>query len=152
MSDTEINERYFSVMLPGTWHRIEAEGDDDLWVYGAEDSRERLSVSVMLTQEKQSDDQVQVLFEQFCKSRREAERGATDGVTLTDVSVTRVDGATTGFYAGEDEAGRRLANFVIVNRAGIANFCHEAFGLEAEAFADRSYEILGQVGFVEVDQ
>ncbi len=150
MSTTEINQKYFSVTLPGGWQEVPAE-EDSLWIYEANESGERLSVSVLRTHEKLDLDSVHPLFEQFCATRREDELGAAEDVHLTDVSVTRLDGATTGFYAGEDKTGRRLANFIIVNRAGVANFCHEAFAMTAEQFADRSYEILGQVGFIEVD-
>lgn len=148
MSNTEVNEQFFSLNLPGSWKTVGTD-KQDLWIYEFEGARQRLSVSVLVFEEKITDAGIREMFNQFSAARREADLEGEDGTALTETDVSELEGAVTGIYAGEDGTGRRLANFIIVNGAGVANFCLEAFEIEAEPFIERAWEVLGSVGFVE---
>lgn len=146
-ADTKIQEAYFSISLPGRWTATSREEDDGLFVYSS-DSNEQVTVSIFLAQPRLRESELEEKFASFIQGRRSAEGTQDPDVELLETRVARPGHGITGFYQGRSKSGRRLANFAIVNSAGIANFYYEA-SVPADVFAERARSILGEVTFVE---
>jgi len=145
---TKIREDYFSIELPGKWlSAAHEENDVGRFAYHSE-SNEQITVSIFLANPRLTSSEVEDKFRSFMEIRRAAETTEDPSVELLDTKVSRHGQGMTGFYQGRNSSGRRLANFTIVNSAGIANFYYEGI-VPAVLFAERARLIFKEVTFIE---
>jgi hypothetical protein len=147
---TDVKEEFFSVRLPGQWTALPRSEDRGLFVYESLVLGEHLTVSVFMATPPLGESEVESTFEEFVRTRRQAEVAEDPTIVLLDTKVERpgVGLGVTGFYQGRSSADRFVGNYTIVNSAGIANFYYEATKLPPQRFAERVLAILGDLSFV----
>jgi hypothetical protein len=92
--------------------------------------------------------QLAEMFDNFVEVRRRSEMEAGgSNIVLSDTVTKTLPDAVLGRYHGADSSGRRFANFVVANQAGIATFYYEAVDMSAPEFETRQSLVLSKVGF-----
>jgi len=147
--DTEIRERLFHVRLPGEWLRVPSESDDEGFCYRSTEIDAQLNVSIRLTKERLEAPEFLELFEWWIATSREQELSLAPDVELFEVQRWPREHAMFGLYQGKQTDGRRMANYVIVNSAGVASFYFEAYGLSGAEFGQKLKGILADINLVE---
>ena len=145
---TDVKEEFFSVRLPGQWTALPRSEDQGLFIYESPELGEHLTVSIFMATPPLGESEVEGTFEEFVRTRRQAEVTEDPTVVLMDTKVERPGVGVTGFFQGRSSADRFVGDYTIVNSAGIANFYYEATKLPPQRFAERVLAILGDLSFV----
>ena len=141
---TVIPEEAFNVVLPGEWSR-RSEEDGLRIVYSSATGREQLTVSLMPSSQRMTQDLRFATFNRVLELRRQAETDglAPSAVTMTAPIVSEQVGIHSGRYGGFEAASqRRFSCLLICSSSTVATFYYEAIGRPQNEADARASSIL----------
>jgi hypothetical protein len=144
-SDTRANEGVFSVTLPGHWTRLPP-SDGARWTYRSE--REQLTVSLMSSTHRMSDDEQISTIERVTELRRRAETETLGiaGVTMTETTFAESGGVHAARFGGVESASqRRFHCLLLCSSCSVTVFYYEAIGMTQQEADSRARPIFNSV-------
>ena len=147
MTDTLIQERPFSITLPGSWTRKQS-SDPNRWVYQSKDGRGQLTVSLplgairRLSKEERSDTLKRIVA---LLRRAQTEVGAT-AITMTETTFGESGGVLAARFGGVEPAGkRRFAALSLCSPTELIYFYYEATSLTEAEFNANGRAIMNSI-------
>jgi hypothetical protein len=140
-SDTRANEGAFSVTLPGHWSRLPP-SDGTRWTYRSD--REQLTVSIMRSTHRMSENEQTATIRRVTELRRraETETPGVAGVTMTDTTFAESGGVHAARFGGFESAPqRRFHCLLLCSQSGVTVFYYEVIGMTQQDSDSRARAI-----------
>jgi hypothetical protein len=141
--DSRIEERAFSLTLPGKWSRLPPTEGGTRWTYRSD--REQLTVSLMSSTHSMSRDQRMETLARVHVLRRKAE-AEVSGVVLTETTFAESGGVFAARFAGFESATQRRFNCLLLcSQSAVTTFYYEALGMTEQESDARARPVFNSI-------